>query len=153
MPLMRKLMLNVCHFWVHDLIRAKVTGVEPPTTLVVSSLGPSLAVAPDLTGWWPSLGTSHHSAAAGKLTGCGDKSWLWKLNCVDAGGMEWGQPGPLGSICPSVMAWVINCWPSPRLTGLALSWACLPTQMMVPDKVNVASHTSPKLSPSNDCYP
>ena len=47
------------------------------------------------TGWGPSLGTSHHSAAAGRLAGHGDESWLWKLNGVDAGEMEWGGQTPL----------------------------------------------------------
>ena len=73
------------------------------------------------TGLGPHLGTSHHSAAFRRLAGHGDESWLQKLNGVDAGGMEWGHPGPLGSMCLSVMAWVINCWSSPRLTGLELS--------------------------------
>ena len=100
------------------------------------------------TGQGSSLGTSHHSAAARQLAGHGDKSCLQKLNCVDAGGMEWGWPGPLGLMCPPVMAWVINCWPLLQLTGLALSWACLPTQPMAPNNVNVASWASPKLSPS-----
>ena len=106
------------------------------------------------TGWGPRLVTSHCSAAAGRLADHGDESWLQKLNGFDAGGMEWGWPGPLGSMCPSVLAWMINYQPLPRLTGLALSWACLPTQLMVPDKVNVASHALPKLSPSpNNCCP
>ena len=47
-----------------------------------------------------------------------------------------------------VMAWVINCWPSPRLTRLVLRRACLPTQQMAPDKVNKAALTLPKLGPS-----
>ena len=79
------------------------------------------------SGQGPSLGTSQHSAAARKFAGHGDKTWLWKLNSVEAGGVEWGQPGPLGLMCPSVIAWEINHWPSPWLTGLALSWTCLPT--------------------------
>ena len=53
-------------------------------------------------GWGPSLGTSHHSAAAGKFAGCRDKSWLQKLNGVEAGGMEQGWPDPLDLI---VLQW------------------------------------------------
>ena len=40
-----------------------------------------------------------------------------------------------------------------RLTGLVLSWACLPTQPMAPDNMNVTSCTLPKLSPPNDLHP
>ena len=47
-PLMRMLMLNFCHFRIHDLMRAKVTRLVPPITLI-SGLSPSLTVAPDLT--------------------------------------------------------------------------------------------------------
>ena len=108
--------------------------------------------------WWArwglSLGTSHHSATTGMFPGHEDKSWLWKLNGVEVGGIKWGWPGSLGSICPSVMAWGISYQPSPRFAGLALSWACLPTQLMAPDSINVESCTSPKVSPSpNDCCP
>ena len=106
------------------------------------------------TGWGPSLGTSHYSADARKFAGHGDESWLQKLNGVETCGMERGCLGLLGSICPSVMALAINCQPSSRLTALALSWACLPTQQMVSDSVNAASHTLPKVSLSpNDCHP
>ena len=49
MTLMRKLMLYFCHFQIHDLMRAKVTEVELPITLVVLSLDLSLAVVPALT--------------------------------------------------------------------------------------------------------
>ena len=56
--------------------------------------------------------------------------------------MKQGHPGPLGSMCLLVMAWVINCQPLSRLTGLALSWACLPTQLIAPDSMNAASRTS-----------
>ena len=81
--------------------------------------------------WWATwglnLGTSHHSAAPGMFAGHGDKSWLWKLNSVKVGGIEWGWLGPLGSMCPSMMAWAISQQPSARLAGLALSWAhCQP---------------------------
>ena len=48
MSLMRKLMLNFCHFWIHDLVRVKVTGVEPPMARIAPSLDLSPAVAPDL---------------------------------------------------------------------------------------------------------
>ena len=51
-------------------------------------------------------------------------------------------------MCPLMIAWAINCQPSLRLTSLVLSWACLQTQLMTPDNVNVVSHASPKLSPS-----
>ena len=34
-----------------------------------------------------------------------------------------------------------------QLTGLALSWACLPTQLLAPDSVNMVSLILPKLSP------
>ena len=49
MPWMRKLMLNFCHFWIHDLMRAKATKVGPPITLIISGLCPSLTVVPGLT--------------------------------------------------------------------------------------------------------
>ena len=62
--------------------------------------------------------------------------------------MEHGCPGPLGSMCLLVMAWATNHQPSPRLTGLVLSWTFLPTQLMAPNNVNMASHTLPKVSPS-----
>ena len=113
---------------------------------------------PQPCSWWAgrglSLGTFHHSATTGMFAGHGDESWLQKLNGVEAGGIEWGQLGPLGSMCPSVMAWVISCQPSPRLASLALSWAGLLTQVMAPDNINTVSHTSPRLSPSpNDHCP
>ena len=38
--------------------------------------------------------------------------------------------------------------PSPRLMGLVLSCACLPTQAITPDNVNAMSLALPKLSPS-----
>ena len=82
--------------------------------------------------WWArwglSLGTSHHSGTAGMFAGHGDEFWLWKLNGVEAGGIEWGQPGPLGSMCPSLMTWAISHQMSPRLASLVLSWNGLPTQ-------------------------
>ena len=129
----------------------------PPITLVAPGLDLGLAVVPNLCSWctgcWPSLGTSHHSAAAGRFAVCRNKSWLWKLNGVDAGGMEQGWSCLLASVCTLVLAWVINCQLLPRLTGLMLSWACLPTQLMAPDNVNVASHTSSRLNPSlNHCH-
>ena len=100
------------------------------------------------------LGTPHHSMGVEGPSTHGDQSWLLKLNSIDEGGMEWGCPGPLGSICLLVMAWAINYWPSPRLTGLGLRRACLQTQQMAPDKANEASFASPKLSPSpHDCHP
>ena len=96
----------------------------------------------------PSQGTSHCSAVTGRLADHEDKSWLWKLNGVDVGGIEGGHPGPLGSMCPSMMALAINCQPSPRFTGLVLSWAGLPTHARAPDNVNVPSLALTKLSPS-----
>ena len=48
MPLMRKLMLNFCHFQTHDLMRVKVTGMGPPITLIVSAPSLSLTTVPDL---------------------------------------------------------------------------------------------------------
>ena len=74
------------------------------------------------------LGSPHHSTGVEGLAAHGDWSWLWKLNGGNGGGMEQGCPGPLGSMHSLVMAWAINHWPSPRLAGLMLSWACLPTQ-------------------------
>ena len=62
--------------------------------------------------------------------------------------MEQGHPGPLGLMHHLVMVWAINHWPSTRLTGLALSWACLPAQLLAFDSMNAASHASPKLSSS-----
>ena len=94
------------------------------------------------------LGTSHHSAIVGSLAAHGYWSSLWKLNGGDAGTMVQGHLGPLGLMYHLVMAWAINCWPSPRLTGLVLSCACLPTQLVAPNNMNVVFHTSPKLSPS-----
>ena len=103
---------------------------------------------------WPKLGHLPLFGSSWELADHGDKSWFWKLNGTDAGGKEHGWPGPLGLICPSVMAWVIYHLPSPRLMGLALSWACLPTHAIIPNNVNMASLTSPKLSPSpNNCHP
>ena len=67
--------------------------------------------------WGLSLGTSHHSATTGMFAGHGDKSWLQKLNGFEVGGIEWGWPDPLGSMCPSVMHWAISHWPSPRLAS------------------------------------
>ena len=70
--------------------------------------------------------------------------------------MEWteGDQAHIGSVCPLVIAWVINHLPSPMLTGLALSCACLPTHAMISDNVNVASLASPKVSPSpNEWHP
>ena len=50
-------------------------------------------------------------------------------------------------------SWVISHLPSLRGMGLVLSGVCFSTQEMAPDNVNVASLTSPRLSPSNDCHP
>ena len=120
MTLMRKLMLNFGHSQTHSLVRMKATGVELP--IVLTGLGLSLDSAFFMVdGLESHLHTSHHSAAAGGLAACSDWSWLQRLNGVDAVGMEQGHPGPLGSMCLSMMAWAINHQPSPRLTGLGLS--------------------------------
>ena len=74
----------------------------------------------------------------------GYKNWMVLKQVV----LNKDGTGPLGSMCPSVMAWAISHWPPPRLASLALSWAGLPTQVMAPDNVNVASRTLPRLSPS-----
>ena len=98
------------------------------------------------------LGSSMPLLVLWTLSSCGDPSWLWKLNGSDAGGCEWGCPGPLALMHHSVMALAINCQPSHRLNMLALSWACLPTQLMAPNSVNMASCASPRLIPSpRDC--
>ena len=80
-------------------------------------------------------------------------SWPQKLYGGSARGHVWGCPGPLVSTHCLVMAWVIIHWPSWRDTALALSWACLPTQLMALDSMNVALHALPRLSPSKDCLP
>ena len=49
MTLMMKLMLCSYHSQIQDLMKVKVTGVEPPITLVVSGLDSGLTVAPSLT--------------------------------------------------------------------------------------------------------
>ena len=156
--LMMKLMLCSYHSQIHGLTRARATGVEPPITPVVfwplfwplcGAQCHSCCPCQD-----PSWGTSHHSAVTRRLADHGDKSWLQKLNGIDASGMEWGWPGPLGSKFPSMMAWMINHLPSPRLMGLALRCACLPTHTMIPDNVSIVSLASPKLSLSpNYCWP
>ena len=73
-------------------MRAKVTGVASPITLIVSSLSPSLAAAPNL--------------APDVLIG--GQAWappiIQQLAGVDPGGIKEGQPGPLGLMCPSVIA-------------------------------------------------
>ena len=157
MSLMRKLMLNFCHFWTHGLMKGKGNwggAIHSSCCLWPwSQLCCSTQPCSWCTYWGPSLNTSHCSAAAGRLAGHGDKSWLWKLNGVDAGGMEWGGQDPWCDV--SFRDGLVDPHQSsPRLTGLVLSWACLLTQLMAPDKVNMASHTLPKLSSSsNDCYP
>ena len=47
MTLMRKLMLSFGHFWIHDLMRVKVTGVGLPIVLVAPSLDLCLSVVPN----------------------------------------------------------------------------------------------------------
>ena len=48
--------------------------------------------------------------------------------------------------CPLVMGWVIKHLPSAKLTGLALSCACLTTHAIIPDNMNAASLTLLSLS-------
>ena len=45
MTLMTKSMLCPYHSQIHDLTKAKVTGVGPPITHIVSSLSPGLSLA------------------------------------------------------------------------------------------------------------
>ena len=98
--------------------------------------------------------TSQHSSALWSLSSCGGLSWLQKLNSGNTDSHEQGCLGPLASMHHSMMAWVINCWPSHKLTALVLSWACLLTQLMAPDNVNMVSCPLLKLSPSpRDCLP
>ena len=80
--------------------------------------------------WWVCLGSSTHLSVLWSLSSCWGPSWLQNLNGSNAGRCERGCPGPLVSTHHSVMAWAINHWPSHRFNALALSWACLPTQLM-----------------------
>ena len=144
----RKLTLNFCPSQTHSLV--KVSGSEQPKVLITAGHGPSLVVMYSLIhGATPNEYASappsiclHSGASHGGL------SLLEKLNGGNVGRWEWGCPGPLASMHHLVMAWVINCWSSHKLTTLVLSWAYLPTQLMAPDSMNMASHASPKLSPS-----
>ena len=66
MTLMRKLMLYFSHFWIHDLVRG---GAPHNSHCPQPSSHPHCDTQ---SHWWctvlaPSLGTSHHSAAVGKL--------------------------------------------------------------------------------------
>ena len=89
-----------------------------------------------------SLGTSHHSAAPRRLAwvmetspGC-TETWMVLMQ---VGWNEGGQ-APLVWCVLSVMAWVNQPLPIAQAYWLdALSWVCLPTQLMVPDSVNAAS--------------
>ena len=120
MTLMMKLTLCFYCSQIHDLTKGQVTRAEPPNSPVVSDLSSSLigvlglipAVLPEAQAG----DTSLHLPFARRLVDQGDMSWLQKLNGVDTGGMDWGWPGPLGLMCPLVMAWEINHLPSPRLT-------------------------------------
>ena len=155
---MRKLMLNFCHFWIHNLMRVKVTRVVSPITVIASGLDLSLAVVPGLASGvlvnGQAWATSHHSAAAGKFAVCGDESWLWKLNGVDAGGMErrvtrpsWFDVSFGDGLGNQLQVITQTYWFGTKLGLFA-------NQLMVPDNVNMASHASPKLNPSpNDCHP
>ena len=86
---------------------------HPYLLLSLVSVSASLWHLTSLLMSWMStyLGTSHHSSATGIFGGHGDKSWLQKLNGIEVGGIEQGWLGPLGSMCPSVMAWAISHWP------------------------------------------
>ena len=153
MILMMKVMLCSYHSRIHGLMKVKVTRVEPPIT---HCLWPHCGTQPHsyCPAQGPSQDGSHCLAVTGRLTDHGDRSWLQKLNGINTGGMEWGWPGHLGLMCPSVMAWSINHLPLSRLTGLVLSCACLPTHAIIPDNVSMASLASPRLSPSpNDHHP
>ena len=103
---------------------------------------------------WVCLGSSTHLLVLCSLSSYESPSWLQNLNGSNAGRCEWGCPGPLASTCHLVMAWAINHQPSHRLNALVLSLACLPTQLMAPDRVNMVSCASHKQSPSpRDCLP
>ena len=158
MPLMRKLMLYFDHFQIHNLMRVKVTGVAPPIAVVAPCLDLSLAVVLNLIPsvlvggqvWTPPIIWQLLGGLLGVEMSHDYKNWMVLMQ------VEWneGDQGPLGSRYSLVMAWAINCQPSPRLTGLALSLACLPTQLMAPDNVIVVSHTLTNLSTSpNDHCP
>ena len=96
-------------------------------------------------GWGLSLGTSHHSATTGMFAGSGHESWLWKLNGVETGGIEWGQPGPLGLMCPSVMAWAISHQPltitQACQLGTELGWFANPSNSMWQCKCDILCFT------------
>ena len=80
----------------------------------------------------------------------------WSLPCgglwCRANGQSWclecGCPGPLAPIQHSVMAWVITHQPSHVVKGSVARCANLPTQVLAPVSVNMASLTLPKFRPS-----
>ena len=154
---MRKLTLNFSNSWTHGLVKVKVLGSEQPKGLITFGWSQPHCYAQPHS-WcdtcWVCLGSSPCSSMLRSLPFCWGLSWLQKLNDGNTGWCEQGCPGPLAFMHCSVMAWVINCQPSHRLITLVLSWACLPLQLMAPNSVNMASHASPKLSPSpRDCLP
>ena len=74
MPLMRKLMLNFCHFWIHDLVRSKMTGVEPPTTLLSLVSVPALLWHPtSLLMYWSRAKLGHLPL----FSSCWEVGWSW----------------------------------------------------------------------------
>ena len=150
MTLRRKLTLNFHHSQTHGPVKVKVLGSEQPKVLVAAGCNPGLIVMYCLV---HGAAPDDHLSALWSLSSDGDLSWLQKLNGGNAGRCEQGHPGPLASTHHSVMAWVINCWPSCILTALVLSWACLLTQLTTRDGVNVASHTLHKLSPPSNHLP
>ena len=151
MTSLKKLTTNFGHSWIHDLVKAKVIGVGQPIGLVTSGCSPGLVVMLDLIHgmmpygytWAPPivqqlLGASfltgtHPNCGSLMVVVQGELSmdiWVLWVQCILQWWPEWSTTG----------------WPSPRLTALVLSWACLPTQLMAPNSVNVASCNLPKLS-------
>ena len=141
------------HTWIHDLVMVNELGVGLPMDLIVDGCGYGHIAVPYpghgvCDGWqiWP--GSFMSSSALWHLSSSGDLSLQWNVKGGVISGWKWGWPGPLAMMHCSVMAGVINCQPSCRLNGLALSWACLPTQLMAPESVKMVFLTSPKLRPS-----
>ena len=160
MTLVMKSMLCSYHSQIHDLMKAKVTRVEPPITLIVSGLqSHGLAAAPGLA---PAVLFEGQAGAPPIIQWLlegwlivGTTLWLWKLNGIDTGGTEWGWPDPLGSMCPSMMAMGNQPLAITYSYGFGTELCLLANPSNDSwQHVNVASLTSPKLSPSpNDCCP
>ena len=149
---MRKLALNFCHSQTCDPVKVKVRWAVQPMGLAVSGCSPSLIVILALghgvksNEYVKAPPAIHQHLRALPLVG--GLSCSLNLNGRNASRWVQGWPGPPASSHQLVMACAITCWPSCRLNTLALSWACLPTQLRVPDRMNVALHISPMLSPS-----